>query len=168
MRAPGYPHFVQLCLRGKLKGGTSMGPHTRGVSGASSLGRLQPSLVGLEADGLAYVTCSVALTFILTFQTNLKLLVHPWQMSQRVHADTEHRRGENLKRKENNRKEKQNNKQKTKHKSGITHHPCPHFHPQPTPSVVVAVGEQQAPTLRSSTCLLPGNGAWPGEAGVIF
>lgn len=91
-----------------------MGPHTRGVSGAGSLGRLQPSLVGLEADGLAYVTCSVALTFILTFQTNLKLLVHPWQMSQRVHADTEHRRGENLKRKENNIKEKQNNKQKNK------------------------------------------------------
>lgn len=39
------------------------------------------------------------LAFILTFQTNLKLLVHPWYMSQRVHADTEHRRGENLKRK---------------------------------------------------------------------
>jgi hypothetical protein len=51
-------------------------------------------------------------------------------MSQRVHADTEHRRGENLKR----NKTKQNKKQNTKVALLIT--PFPNLTPSPPVSMV--------------------------------
>lgn len=50
-------------------------------------------------------------------------------MSQRVHADTEHRRGENLKRTKQNKNKKQNTK---------WHYLSPHF-PASTPSPPVSV-----------------------------
>lgn len=44
---------------------------------ACSASWLSPGLSWSGWPGLPF-TCSVALTFILTFQTNFKLLVHPW------------------------------------------------------------------------------------------
>lgn len=65
-------------------------------------------------------------------------------MSQRVHADTEHRRGENLKRKKT-KQNKQN--KKTKNKTQKWHYLSPQF-PGSTPSPPQSVvGEKLAPGL---------------------
>lgn len=73
---------IQLFFQGKLKRELLNCPTHNEVVFGSHCQPTPPAgspmdLAGSRRPGLLF-TCSVALTFILTFQTNFKLLVHPW------------------------------------------------------------------------------------------
>lgn len=81
IRAAALPLLSNCSSKASWRKNYSTVRHTTGwcLVGTVSLLRqlVSPGLSWSGWPGLLF-TCSVALTFILTFQTNFKLLVHPW------------------------------------------------------------------------------------------